>query len=85
MELVLFVTIIVKIVTKQDHVQFVQLTEHTEPLQLQFQQMEHLPFMIAHVMMDIMMMVPITQYVNHVCGNVPLVTTPIPVLPVSKM
>lgn len=84
MALVLFVTIIVMTVTKQDHVQFVTLTQHIELLHLQLQQMEHLPFITAHVMMDIMMMVPITQYVNHVCGNVPLVTTAIPVLPVLK-
>jgi hypothetical protein len=42
------------------------------------------PFMTAHVMMDIMMMEPTMSYVNHVTGNVQLVTTEQHVLPVLK-
>jgi hypothetical protein len=72
-EVVFFVIINVLIVRNQVHVQFVNLMELTDtPVPKKVDQV----IMIAHVLILIMMMEPVTPYVNHVCGNVPVVTTP---------
>lgn len=81
MEVVLFVVIIVMIVKKKDHAQFVILMELTDTPPVN--QVDP-AIMIAHVQTDFSMMEPITKYVNHVCGNVPLVTMQIHVSLVLK-